>query len=58
MHITFQRSKDRAFYIDLGFKCGIFRQIHLISWGWEYYSKNGDIEYATYKGIFKHPKYK
>ena len=57
MSIYFQNKLNKRFYITFGSESEIHSQICLISWGTEYFDKQGNVEFATMSYILKHPKY-
>ena len=52
MVIKFQKTFDYCFYISIGYKSELFSSSHFITWGTEYYDKEGVIEFATMKYLF------
>ena len=57
MTIYIQNKKAYRHYISFGIKDECMKQIYLLSFGTEYFDLEGNTEFATMRGYFKHPKY-
>lgn len=45
--------KGKVFFIQFGRNTQWYWSAYLIGWGYEYYNDKMEVEFATYKGLFR-----